>query len=284
MDWQSQEAANALVVALGNRFDIVNRLGVGGQGVVFRATRRNDPQGAKVSDDVALKVHTNSAEARRVDREVEALRGFDHPCLASFLEHGLIQIGNEKIRFIAWRFIEGSSLDSRLKKGPVSHGTVTCIGRDVARALDHIWQKRIVHRDVNPKNIMLLPREDSAVLIDLGVARFLDQSALTASGRTWGTPGYFSPEQWTGPGENLTCYSDVFALGITLQEALLGTPPTGGDQMLLLTSPVPTGKLCPIAPAGLVSIIDRCLMLRPSFRPTPAVLSQELAALAHKLA
>jgi eukaryotic-like serine/threonine-protein kinase len=187
-----------------------------------------------MDDDVALKIHSGVTENARVDREIEALQGFDHPCLASVVEHGTIQLQNVNHRYVAWRFIEGAALDERLKTNPVSAKVVACVGRDVARAIEHIWLKKIIHRDINPKNIILSPRENSAVLIDLGVARFLDHSVLTAAGRTWGTLGYFSPEQWSGPGENLTCYSDVFALGVSLQETLIGRHPTSGDQQRFL--------------------------------------------------
>jgi serine/threonine protein kinase len=280
---QSQADIDELIAALGNRFSSVAYIRVGGQGTVFRAIRTMDPKGATCNDSVALKIHTGSTDNVRVDREIGAIDGFDHPCLASFVEHGIVELKGTRYRYIAWRFIDGSALDDRIKLGPVSAKAVACIGRDVARAIEHIWQKRIVHRDISPKNIMLSPREDAAVLIDLGVARFLDLQVLTAAGRTWGTPGYFSPEQWAGPGENLTCYSDVFALGISLQEALCGRHPTFGNHQLLFTNPIPTGVLCPAVPAALASLIDRCLQLRPPFRPNPTSLAQELAVIAAML-
>ena len=269
--------------SLGHRYSHFRCLRVGGQGVVLSARRNLDVRLQPANDHVALKIHSGVTESARVDREIEALRGFDHPCLASIVEHGTVELQGAQHRYVAWRFIEGAALDDRLKRGSVSPKVTACIGRDVARAIEHIWQKRIIHRDINPKNIMLAPREDSAVLIDLGVARFLDQSVLTAAGRTWGTLGYFSPEQWVGPGENLTCHSDVFALGVSLQEILFGKHPTGGDQQLLLSGSIQTSRLCPTAPAMLASIIDQCLQLRPAFRPIPSVLAQELANLAAQL-
>lgn len=269
--------------ALGRRFSQFNHIRIGGQGVVFRARRNLDSNLQAVHDDVALKIHSGVTENARVDREVEALQGFDHPCLASVVEHGTIQLNGGHHRYVAWRFIDGAALDERLKASPVSAKAVACVARDVSRAIEHIWLKRIVHRDINPKNIILAPREDAAVLIDLGVARFLDQRVLTAAGRTWGTLGYFSPEQWSGPGENLTCHSDVFALGVSLQEMLIGKHPTGGDQQALLSGPSPTSHRCPTAPAMLAAVIDQCLQIRPAFRPMPSVLAQQFALLAAQL-
>ena len=272
-----------LEVSLENRYVELQSLRAGGQGVVFSAKRTLNSRREAVDDHVALKIHSGATENVRVDREIAALQGFDHPCLATLVEHGTLSLNGEQYRYVAWRFIQGTALDERLKGGPISAKAVACVGRDVARAIDHIWQKRIVHRDINPKNIMLSPREDSAVLIDLGVARFLDLRVLTAAGRTWGTPGYFSPEQWYGPGENLTCHSDVFTLGVSLQEALLGRHPTLGDQETLLNSRTPTSTLCPTAPAALAAIIDSCLHPRPVFRPMPSALASDLARLAADL-
>jgi serine/threonine protein kinase len=128
---------------------------------------------------------------------------------------------------------------------------------------------------------MLVRGEAGAVLIDLGVARFLDMSAVTAAGMTWGTPGYFSPEQWNG--DNLTCHSDVFSLAVSLQEAISGHHPTRGDQDAMLRAPVKTSTICPTAPARLAELIDRCLSLRPAFRPVPLFLEQEFAEIAAQL-
>lgn len=272
-----------LGVSLEGRYADLQCLRAGGQGVVFSAKRVLNPQREPENDHVALKIHSGATENVRVDREIAALQGFDHPCLASLVEHGMLTLKDEHYRYVAWRFIQGTALDDRLKCGPVSAKAVACVGRDVARAIEHIWQKRIVHRDINPKNIMLSPKEDAAVLIDLGVARFLDMRVLTAAGRTWGTPGYFSPEQWYGPGENLTCHSDVFTLGVSLQEALLGRHPTLGDQQSLLNTLQRTSTLCPTAPAALAAIIDSCLHPRPAFRPMPSALAGDLARLAAEL-
>ena len=111
---------------------------------------------------------------------------------------GLLVPEKDRYRYIIWEFIHGEALDSRLARACVPPRTVACIGRDVATALCAIWAKRVVHRDVNPKNIMLRIGEDGAVLIDLGVAKYLDQTPLTALGFTWGTKGYLSPEQVLG--------------------------------------------------------------------------------------
>ena len=274
--------ASEVNAALGTRFQIVGLIRGGGQGVVYRASRIRTPDGRETADDCAVKYYFDSAQDERVEREVRALEGFRHPNLANVLEHGHVNIRGESVRYVVWEYIDGDALDARLSSGSLPPKTIACIGRDAARAIGHIWSKRIVHRDVNPKNIMLRRGDREAVLIDLGLARHLSESPLTAPGFTWGTYGYLSPEQCRAE-PNLTCHSDIFSLGVSLQEALAGHHPTRGDQRLLVTAPVKTSQLASSAPAALAEIIDRMLSLRAPFRPLPAGLVKRFAELAAEL-
>jgi serine/threonine-protein kinase len=101
---------------------------------------------------------------------------------------------------------------------------------------------------------------------------------LTAIGFTCGTMGYLSPEQCRTE-RQLTCQSDVFSLGVTLQECLVGRHPTLGDQQALCVSPRPTAALAPTVPAGLAQLIDSMLELRAAFRPLPGTLDTRFDAL-----
>lgn len=273
------EDANA---ALGSRFRVGTVIRGGGQGVVYRASRIATQDGQPSSDDCAVKYYFDSAQDRRVDREIRALQGFRHPNLANVLEHGRISLSGESVRYVAWEYIDGEPMDHRLRSGALPGKTVAHIGRDVARAIEHVWSKRIVHRDVNPKNIMLRRGDVEAVLIDLGIARHLSESPLTAPGLTWGTYGYLSPEQCRAD-PNLTCHSDIFSLAVSLQEALAGRHPTNGDQQALIAAPPRTSDLVAAAPAGLAETIDRMLSLRAPFRPPPSALVARFAELAARL-
>jgi len=228
---------------------------------------------------VALKIYLDSRQIERVEREIRALEGFYHPNLANLIEHGRIEEEGRGTRYVAWEFIAGHALDHRLSSQALQAKTVACVGRDISRAISHIWTKRIVHRDVNPKNIILREGERGAVLIDLGVARHLSESALTSPGVTWGTRGYLSPEQCRAETQ-LTCQSDVFSLGIVLQEALCGHHPTRGDQSLLVTNPRQTAELAPHAPAALAALVDSMMKLRAAFRSSPEALAVGFAELA----
>lgn len=272
-----------VAVSLGGRFQIDGELRVGGQGVVYRARRERGPQGAPAADLVALKLHTDPGQDQRVEREIAAMERVRHPNLAKLVEHGRVLIGGQQVRYVAWEFIDGQPLDHRIQDaGPVAPRIVACLGRDVASAIGEIWARRIVHRDVNPKNIMLRTGDLEAVLIDLGVARFLSEDTITAAGLTWGTRGYLSPEQCRAE-TALTCSSDVFSLGVTLQEALCGAHPTSLDQRRLATAPPRTSDVAPNAPAALADTIDRMLSLRAAFRPRPAELAERFGELAESL-
>lgn len=271
-----------IAAALGGRYDVREVLRVGGQGMVCRAVRRRSPDGIEVSDDVALKLYLDPAQDVRVEREIRALQGYRHPNLAYLVEDGRVQIGAQQIRFVAWEFVPGEALDHRIVRGPVSPKVVAAIGRDVARSIDHIWTRRIVHRDVNPKNILLRTGEAEAVLIDLGVARHLNMTTLTAHGVTWGTLGYYSPEQYRAE-HQLTCHSDVYSLAVSLQEALVGRHPTGRDQSRLYAGSPKAADLNPAIPAGLAELLDEMLRFRAPFRPYPTAAAERFAELAARL-
>lgn len=250
--------------------------------MVYRALRVKAQDGSAANDLVALKLHTDPGQDVRVEREIGAMERLRHPNLANLIEHALVTIDGRSVRYVAWEFVEGEALDHRLRAGALPPKTVACIGRDVARAIEHIWTARIVHRDVNPKNIMLRVGDREAVLIDLGVARHLEEKTITTAGSTWGTMGYFSPEQCHAEPQ-LTCQSDVYCLGIVLQQALCGRHPTNGDQAALLAQPSRTADLAATTPASLAELIDRMFLARAAFRPTPGAIAEKLADLADRI-
>lgn len=192
--------------ALERRYAIGENIATGGQGTVFRATRLSHPDGTATDDSVALKLYLDPTQALRVQREVIAMEALSHPTLARMLEHGYCYVAGRKMLYVAYEFIEGQSLKQRLKNGGrLLESEVLPIGRDVSAAIAALWSHRIVHGDIKPGNIML--RESGgAVLIDLGILRFVEEDRATrplrpvehfspVQVRPWGTPGYLSPEQ-----------------------------------------------------------------------------------------
>lgn len=254
-----------VTTAFNGRYVIGSELRVGGQGVVYRATRVRRPDGTSCKDEVALKLHLDAKQDKRVEREIEAMKHLRHPALATLLEEGTIAVGGKQVRFIAWEFIEGEALDTKLSKGPLQQVDVIRIAADVAGAIVALWSRRIVHRDIAPKNIMIKP-DGRAILIDLGGARHLDNTTITAPGLTFGTVGYFSPEQYRAE-RALTSASDIFTLAVVLLECLIGHHPTSLDQHGLVLTPPSADTLVPSVSKELREIIDEMLGVRASFRP-----------------
>lgn len=263
----SDADVTAAVVGL---FDNVQRLAQGGQGAVYRAT----PHGS--SDEVALKIYFSDQLDERTAREIAALKRLKGETIVRLHADGAIDIGGNTYNYIATTFIEGDVLSSVRTQRQLSFTEIAAIGHDVALAIDELWANdRIVHRDVKPSNVMLRP-DGRAVLIDLGVARHLNLSPLTTAGKTWGTEGYMAPEH--ARGKTLSCKADVFALGVLLQECLMGCHPTGGRQILLMNGGPKTAALHPKTPADLAQILDAMLDRSPGVRPTPRRVAEALQA------
>jgi eukaryotic-like serine/threonine-protein kinase len=238
----------------------------GGQAAVLRGRRIRTPSGTHTDDSVAVKLYANIDEDERIVREIDAASCAKSDTLVDLLSHGITYLGDTRARYLVCRFIEGQPLSELLQDGP-KPTIVPIVGRDVSTAIVTLWKQRIVHRDITPKNIILRTGIESAVLIDLGIAKRPGDGALTAAGETWGTRGYLSPEQSSGA--RLTCMSDVFSLGVTLQHALAGVHPTGFNQNQLNSGGRPTHEVAPNAPARLAHLIDRMLSPRPARRPNP---------------
>lgn len=268
--------------ALGARFTLQASLRLGAQGAVYRAVRHQNLSGETTNEEVAIKFYLDPAQNERVEREIRTMSEIRHHSLANLFEHGAVQIQHWQYRYVVWELINGDPLDMLLAStGPLQPKLAAVIGKDAATAIAAIWNKRVVHRDVNPKNIMLRNNREGAVLLDLGVAKYINQTTLTAPGLTWGTRGYLSPEQMSG--FELTCQSDIFSLGISIQEALVGRHPTLLDQNILANGGPSTATICPRCPVALATIVDRMVSQRPAHRPAPALAAEQLATIIDKI-
>jgi serine/threonine-protein kinase len=253
--------------AFPGRYQSVQVLKSGGQGAVFRVEAGLDQQQPR-GTPIALKIYYADQLEERTEREVNALKQIQIESLVQFVGTGRTTIRGLPCIWLETTFIEGESLAAIITRGPLSRSQAATIAHDVAVALDQLWTHRIVHRDVKPDNIMLRP-DGHAVLIDLGVARHIELDSLTTYGKTWGTEGYFSPEQSRAV-RSLTCKSDVFALGIVVQESLLGRHPTGRRQPQLVAGGPATAAIQPGLPAEFIALVDRMVHRDPVRRPTPS--------------
>jgi serine/threonine-protein kinase len=205
--------------AVADRYTVDREIARGGASRVFLAY---NPDG----DAVALKVlHPQlavSVTADRFLREISFLSDIDHPRIGKLLDSG----ETEWLVYYVMSFVSGPNLREHLTRvGKVSLADALHIARDLLEALSYAHEKRIVHRDVKPDNIVLSP--EGAVLLDFGIARAIAESAtdrLTRSGFAVGTSAYMSPEQVRGD-LDIDERSDLYSLGCVLFECLAGRPP-----------------------------------------------------------
>jgi serine/threonine protein kinase len=252
--------------ALASLYAEVEKIFTGGQAVVFRARSHAGAMHA-------LKVYFPDPDAQvdeRTDREVAALRRLQSETLVTLESDGHLTVRGERCRYVSTTFIDGNSVASTLKNGPLSVNAVARLGVDAADAIRLLWTERIVHRDVTPNNLMLA-KTGRAVLIDLGLARHTALASLTKPLQGWGTMGYLSPEQAQAV-RALTCKSDVFSLGVVLQQSLAGVHPYGRDQRRLAMGGNQTAMIVKGVPTEMCDIIDTMVRFAAPRRPSPATI------------
>ncbi|MGJ7903889.1 serine/threonine-protein kinase, partial [Lysobacter sp. 1R34A] len=250
---------------LAGRFRIESMLGVGGMGVVYRATD------LALDIQVALKLLRPELMHRpdafeRFRQELLLARQVSSPHVVRI--HDLAQ--HEGRWLISMDFVDGESLDRRLDRdGPFAVDTALRIARQLAEGLRAAHAKGVVHRDLKPANV-LLDAQGNAYISDFGVARSLASSGLTQSGAVIGTPDYLSPEQ--ARGEALDARSDLYALGLILYEMLTGKLPFAGGTVSevlaqrLLRTPPPVTSLRAELPAWIARLVDKLLRPQPAHR------------------
>ena len=204
-----------------------NLLFMGGQGIVYRGLVENV--------EAAIKIYFPGQVEKRIEREIVALRELKCPTVVDLLWSNRLVFRGRELSVVATSYVTGQPLNALVKPDvpdeKLDLDEVAIIGYDVALAIEAMWSRKIVHRDLKPSNILIRPNKRACV-IDLGLARHLNDSSLTQMDRTWGTFGYLSPEQ-TRMVRQLTCKSDVFALGVIMIEGAIGRHPTFGDQLRL---------------------------------------------------
>jgi serine/threonine protein kinase len=261
-----------------SHYEILERIGGGGMGVVYRA------RDVRLGRDVALKFlshpHVQDATARtRFRNEARAASALDHPNLCPVYEYDETPDGRP---FIAMALVAGRPLRDRIAEGPLPVAEAVGIAVQAARGLEHAHRAGLVHRDVTPANL-LLATDGTVRILDFGVAKRTGGDALTAKGMTLGTIGYMAPEQIKA--EAVDARTDVWALGAVLYEMLAGRNPFRGDPRETLSSSMagrprrPLRELRPEVSGALEAIVLRCLERDPAARyPTAAALAADLEA------
>jgi len=263
-----------------SHYRVLDRLGSGGMGVVYRA------QDTRLGREVALKtlppeVENDPQMVERLVREARSASSLNHPNICTI--HEVDEADGH--HFITMELLQGQTLRERIAEGPIPPNELIRIGIQVADALDAAHKKGIVHRDIKPANVFLTERGEAKVL-DFGLAKLEAQQVpitagitaatgivaapggapdfhLTSSGQTVGTIAYMSPEQ--ARGQQLDARSDLFSLGVVLYETATGSLPfTGNTTALMFDSilnrdPVPLSHLNSDAPSAFGNIVAKLL-------------------------
>lgn len=226
----------------------------GGQGALFRI-RHN-------GNDAVLKVYGAGTEVVRVEREIRQLQSINSPFVVRLLSHGSAAIRGANHQFTVTEFVDGADLGGAAQ---LSDGEVRRLLHDVAQGIEVLWSKRLVHRDIKPANVIRRAR-GGFVIIDLGIAKHLEEDTVTRANCWIGTRGYMSPEQ-AAARRGLTFRSDLFALGVLAYRAASGVHPFLGKQEFIgRIAPRPVHEISKVE-SGTSNLIHRLLQPDPMKRP-----------------
>jgi len=238
LDFDSEDAANWDEVleevsirsaewCIGN-YQILQEIGRGGMGVIYRARQRNS--GRIVALKRILSVHTESRETlSRFRREAAIVVALRHPNILPIYELGETEDG---LPFFTMKYAAGGSLLETAQAFRNDPRRIIRLMAKVSRAVHHAHLQGVLHRDLKPGNI-LLDDQGEPLVSDFGLAKSLDTTSdLTRTLTSFGTPGFIAPEQAVGPAKNLTSAADVYSIGAVLFYLLAGRPPFVGENAL----------------------------------------------------
>lgn len=239
------------------RYELIRRIGSGGVAVVYRGW---DPEREA---DVAIKICTsaNPKLRRRFLLEAQIAAALQHPNVTRVLDLG----SEDDCPYLVQELLEGEDLSACIKRrDPMTLRERIAVLVQIARGLAHAHAQGVLHRDVKPRNIRVLP-DGSVKIMDFGFAKLLDRDLnLTTKGVAIGTLGYVSPEQFRG--EQVDARADVFSFGVLAYELLTGTRPFAGtsfpeiSRRLLEEDPRPLHELNPECDPRLSGLIAACLV------------------------
>lgn len=242
-------------------FEILELLGAGGMGSVFRA------KDMALDRIVALKTLLPSLELetkqiRRFRQEAKIIAHLNHPHIVKIME-----IGRNPQNYFTMEYVQGSCLSEYLKHTKMTVEEKVRIVAQTASALHAAHAKKIIHRDVKPSNIMI-DYQKKPKLLDFGTAKVLESTAnLTLSFDVIGTPIYMAPEQVDSDSENIDAVTDIYGLGIVFYEMLTGSPPFTGPPLKVIwqianQDPAPPRLVAPEIPRQFEKICLKAISKR----------------------
>jgi serine/threonine protein kinase len=259
---------------LSGRYRLVSLQGQGGMALVYRA------YDLTLERTVAIKVLRPEYDAGDAFRhEARAIARLPHPNIVTVFDVGQ----HDGANYIVMEFVEGQDLKEWIKtEAPVRTGRALDITIQVCEAVGFAHEQGILHCDLKPQNVLILP-DGQVKVADFGIARALSTISVAPQEKAWGTPQYASPELIAG--QTLTPASDVYAIGILLYEMLAGRPPFEGQNAVdiarqhVQSAPPPIQQINPRVPGSIEQILDRALAKDPARRyPTVKQLGKLLAA------
>lgn len=259
-----------------SRYRVIERLGGGGMGVVYRA------RDERLDRDIALKflsahLSADHAAKKRFLIEARAAAAIEHPNICTVHEIGDTADG---LLYIVMACYDGETLDRRIARGPLPLEDALHIAGEIARGLSKAHERGIVHRDIKPANVMVTV-DGHVKILDFGIAKLTDVVSTQTVGAI-GTAAYMSPEQAFG--ESVDHRTDIWSLGVVLYEMVTGVRPFRGpaDHAVLVAAlsadPAPMATLRADVPASVESLVRRMLAKRPADRVANA--AELIAAIA----
>ena len=252
---------------LGN-YEILEQIGCGGMGVIYRARQRHSRRIVAVKRVLSYRADSHGA-LQRFRREAQAVASLDHPNILPIYE---VSESEDGLPFFSMKFAEKGSLHENVASLRDDPQRCVQLMADVARAVEYAHSRGVLHRDIKPGNILLNERGEPLVS-DFGLAKLLDENNdLTRSLTTFGTAGFIAPEQAGHAAGDFTPVADVYSLGAVLFNVLAGRPPFLGSNpvsVIRQASETQAPKLRSLTPSldrDLETICARCLERDPKAR------------------
>jgi HAMP domain-containing protein/predicted Ser/Thr protein kinase len=253
-----------------DRYEVRETLGKGGMGVVYRAYDR------KLDEDVAVKllrpdvVKEDPSLLERFKQEIKLARRITHRNILRTHDFG----ETSGVPYISMEYLEGVTLKDLIRqKGALPLPVGLRIAKQMCHGLDAAHQQGVVHRDIKPQNMLIMPETGELKIMDFGISRLSEvkgAKGMTSTGTVMGTPDYMPPEQAQGHPADFR--SDIYSLGVVFFEIFTGRLPFGGDTVMAVVlnhmqEPPPAPRsLNPRLPEALEAVILRCLAKEPEQR------------------
>jgi WD40 repeat protein/tRNA A-37 threonylcarbamoyl transferase component Bud32 len=246
-------------------YEILGKLGSGGMGVVYKA-RQERPARLVALKMILAGSHVSAERRARLLADANAIARLQHPNIVQVYEVG----EEDDVPFFSMELVEGGDLEARLAKTPQPPRQAAGLVRMLAAAVSHAHDRKVIHRDLKPGNVLLAGPPASPLdrctpkITDFGLAKQLDEAPRTISGTILGTPSYMAPEQAEARNE-VGPLADVYSLGAILYECLTGRPPFLAATVLetleqvKTREPLPPSQLQPKVPRDLNTICLKCL-------------------------